>query len=231
MTNPITDYVGKALLPRTILKIDHIKMKNRMVPTLERALGLVGKVELYFAFDDPYAAIAVPKIFKMLTNRDVEPAFYPIVRRGIENDPDLDKRRAYAMEDARRLAASLGMEIIRKEAPTSEETAFVAAWAEAGREDGDEYFFIEKALSYIWKSNDAINRENITEVYLDAFDQDPPDDFSVYEARVRKNEKRLVKKGHWESPAALVYGQWYFAHERLDQIAERLDYLGRRAWK
>jgi 2-hydroxychromene-2-carboxylate isomerase len=44
--------------------------------------------------------------------------------------------------------------------------------------------------------------------------------------RLAANRARQLRKGHWESPAARVQGEWFFAHERIPQIEERLSYLG-----
>jgi hypothetical protein len=43
---------------------------------------------------------------------------------------------------------------------------------------------------------------------------------------VRRNERRMRRRGPYDTPAAWVHGQWFFAHDRPAQIAHRLDQLG-----
>ena len=45
---------------------------------------------------------------------------------------------------------------------------------------------------------------------------------------MRRNEKLMRRRRPYDTPAAWVHGQWFFAHDRLVQIGERLDSLG---WK
>jgi hypothetical protein len=36
----------------------------------------------------------------------------------------------------------------------------------------------------------------------------------------------MRRRGPYDTPAAWVHGQWFFAHDRPEQIAHRLDQLG-----
>jgi hypothetical protein len=36
----------------------------------------------------------------------------------------------------------------------------------------------------------------------------------------------MRRRGPYDTPAAWVHGQWFFAHDRGAQIADRLDALG-----
>jgi 2-hydroxychromene-2-carboxylate isomerase len=49
---------------------------------------------------------------------------------------------------------------------------------------------------------------------------------AVGDAELAANAKRMRGKGMYDTPAAWVAGEWFFAHERVDSICERLDYLG-----
>lgn len=46
------------------------------------------------------------------------------------------------------------------------------------------------------------------------------------DAELAGNAKRMRGKGIYDTPAAWIDGEWFFAHERLDSIGDRLDYLG-----
>jgi 2-hydroxychromene-2-carboxylate isomerase len=39
----------------------------------------------------------------------------------------------------------------------------------------------------------------------------------------------MYRRGPYDTPAVAIGRQWYFAHDRLAQIADRLDRLGWRA--
>jgi 2-hydroxychromene-2-carboxylate isomerase len=41
-------------------------------------------------------------------------------------------------------------------------------------------------------------------------------------------ERRMRRRRLYDTPVAVVHGEWFFAHERLAQIEHRLDDLG---WK
>ena len=43
---------------------------------------------------------------------------------------------------------------------------------------------------------------------------------------MRRNERLMRRRRPYDTPAAWVHGQWFFAHDRLAQIAARLDELG-----
>jgi 2-hydroxychromene-2-carboxylate isomerase len=46
------------------------------------------------------------------------------------------------------------------------------------------------------------------------------------ERAVHRNERRMRRLGPYDTPAAVIGRQWYFAHDRAAQIADRLDRLG-----
>lgn len=41
-----------------------------------------------------------------------------------------------------------------------------------------------------------------------------------------RSERSFRLRRLYDTPVAVVHGRWYFAHERLEQIAQRLDDLG-----
>jgi len=228
MDRCIKEWLGRAALPRAILSINRTRRKSRLRAMVRRGLMIGGRVELYFAFDDPCSAIALPALVEMVAGRDVTLELYPVLEHGIKGDPDIEKRRTYSLMDARRMGKRLGREITRSEPVERRAVEFLALWAEASRDSGDMDRFCQRALARLWSRDESPDPAIYEESYANTTGLAPPAESEKEDLlkRIRANEKRLSRKGHWESPAALVHGQWYFAHERLDRIAERLDYLG-----
>ena len=58
--------------------------------------------------------------------------------------------------------------------------------------------------------------------WRDANAGDPPPTCSG----ARAGERGMRRRRLYDTPVAVVHGQWFFAHERLSQIEHRLDELG-----
>lgn len=227
MDKCIKEYVSRSLLARGLLGLKRFRSRRKALPLIQRSLGTGGSLELYFAFDDPCSAIALPAISNMVVNRDLTLELYPVVERGIAGDPDLELRRAYYLKDAYRLGRRLGIDIKRSAPLDPSSVSFLAAWAESARETENIEEFSRLAISRIWSTSEkAISLPALASIYERSVGQKPPQDVSDYDEALAGNSARLVKKGHWDTPALLVYGEWYFAHERLEQIEDRLRMLG-----
>ncbi len=227
MDRCVIEWPGRALLPRTVVRLSRAKRRFKGKALFERMLGISGTIEFYFAFDDPYSAIALPKMMELVSDRELEIELFPLAEHGIPGDPDIDKRRAYSLADAARLGKRLGVEINRTSPLDPDKVLFLAAWAESAREVMCMDDFSERAMAMLWARDQEPGPGSYVEIYERTVGIDPLDDPSEYAEELEANLKRLRRKGHWEVPAALVYGQWYFAHERLEAIEERLDFLGR----
>ena len=46
------------------------------------------------------------------------------------------------------------------------------------------------------------------------------------EETLRRNERRMRRRGPYDTPAAVVGGRWYFAHDRPAQIVDWVEELG-----
>jgi 2-hydroxychromene-2-carboxylate isomerase len=153
----------------------------------------------------------------------VELVLKPVVTRGIAGDPAVDQKRRYAIVDARRLARRTGLVLSRREPLTPESTAFLAAWAAGAPQGPALTSFCVEALRHLWFATDGTIREaDYATLWRERFGGDPP----AKADRVRRNERLMRRRKPYDTPAAWVHGQWYFAHDRLVQIGERLDSLG-----
>src|SRR5690349_10447023 len=125
------DALTRRVLPRAIVALSQITWPARLGARLRRLTGRRGRVELFFAFDDPCSAVAVIDLAARVSGRAVRLSLKPVVTRGIPDDPALERKRRYAVVDARRLARRAGLELARVEPLDSEDTAFLAGWAAA----------------------------------------------------------------------------------------------------
>lgn len=215
----LRNYLQRAMAPRAVVALSRLPR----TPWAARK-----RVELYFAYDDPYAAVALPGLLRIVHARGARLSLYPLVERGIAGDPAAEQRRAYAIMDANRLAQRDGRRLSRKLPLTAGECAFLAAWTEAARHDTGSADFAAAVLEKLWfNSTGGVPREACAQLHRVHLHRDPPPDEAPWRQALARNARRLRRKGHWESPAARVGGAWYFAHERLPQIDARLAALRR----
>ncbi|HMJ32473.1 MAG TPA: hypothetical protein VK501_01045 [Baekduia sp.] len=227
----LADRLSRRVLPRAVVALARIDTPARMAARVRRRLGRSARVELYFAFDDPCSAVAVVDLAERLDGADMRLLLRPVLRRGIAGDPAVELKRAYAVQDARRLARRSGR-VLGRDAPIPPaDVAFLAKWAAAADGDGPALTaFCVAALSRLWLAPEApIDREDYTELWREAFGAEPPGEEVAADggsAPVRRNERRMARRGPYDTPAAWFHGEWSFAHDRPAQIAARLDDLG-----
>lgn len=231
------------------------RLRNRVVPTavvraarLQRALavgtlraaarlGRRPQVELYLAFDDPYAAVALPGLVHVCALQRAQLRIYPVVDHGLAGDPDAPLRRAHALIDADRLLQRTGQRLARKTALEPEAVRFAARWTEAARLKQRALPFASAAITWLWLElageDDRAPRTSIeaalSELYVRAVGEPAPaaEQAAALDARLAHNARQLRARGHWETPAARIAGQWFFAHERLSTIEALLAEVNR----
>lgn len=227
MTGPAADRLARHTVPGAIIALSHVTWPARAGAAARRALGRRGRVELYFAFDDAASAVAVLDLAGRTAGRDVRLLLLPVVRRGIPGDPAADAKRRYAIVDAGRLARRSGLALARTEPLAAADTAFLAEWAAAGPAGPALNRFCAAALRRLWlESAGPPDREECAALWREHLGGEPPADGA---GAVRRNERRMRRRGPYDTPAAWIHGQWFFAHDRLAQIGGRLDDLGWRA--
>jgi 2-hydroxychromene-2-carboxylate isomerase len=181
------------------------------------------RLELFIAFDDPCSAVAALDLSDRLSGRPVEIVPMPVIARGIAGDPAVGQKRSYAVADARRLARRAGLTLAREAPLAAADAAFLAEWVAAAEPDPALLAFTVAALRRLWFERDGpIERGAFIELWREHIGSEPRPDG----AAVRAAEKRMARRGPYETPAAWVAGRWYFAHDRPGQICEWLDELG-----
>ena len=218
----------RAVLPRLLLRATRASHAVRQgVVRAESALGSRPRVDLYFAFDDPYGVIAVGEMVELTRRHGADLIVYPVVDHGIRSDPDLPLRRAYALKDADRLLRRSGRTLSRKTEIESKDVHFLAAWTEAARARDAAAPFAAAALSELWLAEEGtIDEKRYREIYDSTVHAAPPAPSASLDADLARNAARLRSRGHWETPAVWVAGEWFFAHERASQVGELLTRLG-----
>jgi 2-hydroxychromene-2-carboxylate isomerase len=220
------DILQKVLMPRLLVAWFSTRWPGQLWAWLLRCLGGRAEVELYFAFDDPYSVVALP-LLEVAARRHTELSLYPLVERGMDQDPALEQRRRFAIEDSLRLLRRRGLGLRRRSPLAPADTAFLAAWTEALRGRPQMQAFAAAALTRLWLNSDGTVRpEDYAGLFRELTGEAPPAADGVLVQRLAANRARQLRKGHWESPAARVQCEWFFAHERIPQIEERLSYLG-----
>jgi 2-hydroxychromene-2-carboxylate isomerase len=219
------DMLARRVVPSAVIALSQISWPSRLGAASRRALGRRGRVELFFAFDDPCSAIAVIDLAERVSGRDVLLLLKPVVKRGISDDPAAELKRRYAIADAQRLGRRRGLMLTRTEPLTAEGTRFLADWAASAPQGPSLERFCVNALRQLWLAGDGrVHSDDYAAPWREQFGGAPP--AAGGDRAVRRNERLMKFRGPYDTPAAWVHGQWFFAHDRLAQIGERLDDLG-----
>jgi 2-hydroxychromene-2-carboxylate isomerase len=219
----VADALARRTLPRALVAASQVTLPARLVAGARRRRGERGRVELFFAFDDPCSAVAVLDLSARLVGRPVDLLAMPVIDRGIDGDPAVAWKREYAITDARRLARRDDLTLVREAPLPAATTAFLAEWVAAAKPDPVLLAFTVAALRRLWFERDGpVGHEVFLELWREHMGSEPRPD----RAAVRANEKQMARRGPYETPAAWIAGRWYFAHDRPGQICEWLDELG-----
>lgn len=217
----------RRVLPSLVVRLSRRVTLPQRWARLRARLGWPPRLELYFAFDDPYAVVALPGLLGLLRHRPARLRLYPLIERGIPADPAAAARRHHALIDTGRLLGRGARRLTRSAPLNPDSTAFLAAWTQAARAEPGAAAFAAAALEQLWlSSNGPVRREDFVDLHRRLLGRDPPRiDAETRHSALAGNHRRLLAKGHWESPAARLEGEWFFAHERLPHLERRLAQL------
>ena len=230
-SRPVRKKLEKEWVPLLILKLSMFTLPFRLAAAARRATGRRGRLQFFFAYDEPTSAYALLELARTVRGRRVRIELVPVVDRGIEGDSALDRKRAYGLVDGRRLARRIGLEMGRSEPVEPGSVRFLAAWTALGPQGPALEGFAEEAMSRLWFGGDEpVERDRFASLWRERLGSDPPDENSPEAAAaLRSNERRMARSGPYETPAAKIGGRWDFAQDRPRQIGTWLDELGWRA--
>lgn len=221
-----SDRLKRRVIPYLISSLSRITWPSRTLAAVRRVFGRSGRVELYFAFDDPPSAYAVIDLADRLAGRQVIFDLAPVVRRGIGDDPAVEDKRRYAVVDGRRLGRRIDLTLSRSAPIAPQDTAFLAGWVAAAPRGPALTRFCVEACRQLWFHSDGpVLTDDYVALWRECLGGESPSE-SEGVAAVRKDEARMKHRGPYDTPAAWVHGQWFFAQDRSAQIADRLDDLG-----
>lgn len=159
------------------------------------------EVELFIAFDDAASAVALLALSRALTDLAAKLVVRPVVERGIADDPARERKREFAVVDAIRRADALGLEpLVRREPLPAVDGA---RWAVVA----DDESTAVAVMRHLWFGGAAPQRPQ-------------------HHCPTSSAEQRMRDLGMYDTPAAWVHGEWFFAHERVEQIVDRVCSLG-----
>jgi 2-hydroxychromene-2-carboxylate isomerase len=203
----VRDRLQRRVIPRLIVQLSTIRAPARLAAAARRLRERRGIVQLFVAFDDPLSAVALVELADRVRGRQIDLVVEPVVERGIPGDPAVDAKRRFAVVDAGRLAQRYGRTLVRDEPISAEDAAPLARQAAALQGEERVRYAVE-AMQQLWfgaSGTPLAGPEGET------------------------SEPAFKRRRLYDVPVAVVGGEWFFAHERLETIEERLDDLGWRA--
>ena len=215
--------VTRRVIPSAVIALSTVTWPARGRAALGRARGGRARLELFFAFDDPCSAVAVPEIVVACAARPVDVVLLPVVQRGIPGDPAVSDKRREALVDARRRARRASREILRAEPLAPGDTAFLARWAAAAPQGPRLEAFCLRALAALWFETAGPVLEADYAAIWRAELHGPP---VSGEGAALRAEALMRRRGPYDVPAAVAGGRWFFAHDRPEQVGDWLDELG-----
>ena len=220
----LKDRLTRRTGPSLVIATAGVRAHQRLSAARRRRAGGSEQVEVFFAFDDALSAVALIGLAQVAADRSVNLVATPVVNRGIEGDPAVEWKRSYSVVDAARLAARDGTKFARTTPIRPQETRYLAEWVSAREPESRVTDFAVAAARELWVEGTPASA---SEVFARLWDEHtgtaPPGPVTE---RVAANEARMVSNDLYDTPVAMVRGQWFFAHERLERIASTLDELG-----
>ena len=220
----LKDTLTRRVGPRLLIASAGVKPAPKLAAKLLRNRGGSDQVELFFAFDDPLSAVALLDLSQRLGAYQSDLVALPVVDRGMVGDPAVEWKRNYAILDATRLAARTGIKFARQEKIAPQSVRYLAEWVSAREPHPSVTAFCVDAVRAIWVDGvDPTDQAHFVRIWDERVGVAAPGPGT---GRVVANEQRMAKRGPYDVPAAWVRGQWFFAHERGERLAETLNELG-----
>ncbi len=222
--SPLAEQLARRVAPRLLAASANVTLPARLHAAASRLAGRRGRLELFFAFDDPCSAVAVLDLLDRTATRQLDVVLLAVVRRGMAGDPAVEQKRAYGLLDAQRLARRRVARPLGRTRPLApSDTAFLAEWVAGAAQGPALTAFCRATLERLWLSDGSpVAASELLELWREHVGGEPRRDGGA----LRRNEARMARRGPYETPAAWVAGRWYFAQDRPTQICAWLDELG-----
>lgn len=197
----------KNLAVRHIFSIDRRNGRREKAEKARQAEGTRHRIEYFHQVDDPYSHLLVQLLPEFLRRYDVDLVCHLVSPPNDASAPDRPRLRAYARQDAERLAHRLGLDFKDcGEQPSAARIKDANSALLIAIEGGD---FLETAppLGHaLWSGGDL-----------------PP---AAFEPDLTQGDARRDALGHYLGGMLYYAGEWYWGPVRLHYLETRLRDLG-----
>jgi len=221
----VRDFARRVILPSAALWVLESKAQGAVRSRIAKLRGRDPRAELFVAFDDPYAPLALAAAAELASLYRIDFDVFPILKRGTAGDANLDRRRRYSVLDARRLARRRGIELAHDEPVDPARIEKLTYWVEAARAHDCHRQLATAFAARLWAKKTLPDFGELYALYKQKVDAEPPRNLLLARHRVRQNEARLVRRGHWDSSAMWLEGKLFMSYERREQMADYLREL------
>jgi 2-hydroxychromene-2-carboxylate isomerase len=188
-------------------------MRNRVSQERKRIAQEKSHIIEYFhQADDPYSHLMVQVLTELPDKYDIQIIPYLVSPPTKEAAPELEKLNSYALTDAERLAAKLGLSFTNN-AQLPSDDAVTEAQSALAKSIIDGCFF-ENVIAIgtaLWRG------EDIPDAGVSSGD---------LIRHLEMNNAARAKRGHYLGATLYYAGEWYWGLDRLHYLEERLRSLG-----
>jgi 2-hydroxychromene-2-carboxylate isomerase len=195
------------------------KRARRFAELRRRLTRRAHVVSVFLELDDPYSYLLSQYLPNLAEHYDIEMRLYLTQALGGDFRPHADMQARYAEQDCKRLALELGIPFLDKGQAPPVEYRKALINALTSNPDGPDFAAeLLHAIELYWRGDSAEVSRRVSNASQSV----------AGDAIMRKNQRRLVKLGHYDSATIYYAGEWYLGVDRLHYLTERLDALG--AW-
>ena len=196
------------------IKRGWFEIQRRLIPSLNR-------VVFYHRVDDPYSFLLLQTIPRFLEDFKVKLEIRLVLDLSEGLNPEPEKARLYAIEDAKRLAKFHGLTFAEDAQPPSYDDALKATAILLKHSNRPKLLhLVSEVTGALWGTSTTT-----FESCLKRYGMIPE---AQAKKRLKESRDQLLKSGHYTS-AMLHYGhEWYWGIDRLGHLAERLNKPGLR---
>ncbi len=172
--------------------------------------GRPANLRFFFAFDDPYVALAIEAVRALPEKYRANVEWLPVASAYDAMDAQFEMRRAYALQDAQRELGFGGNGQVLH-APSVEDALHASRMA-AALLPANRPRWVAAKIRHLWFGEAAPAEIPFEPLHADIV--------------LSNNAKTRAKLGHYDSGMLEMDRRWYWVYGRLDFLTERLDELG-----
>lgn len=177
------------------------------------------KITFYHRVNDPYSYLLLQTIPTLIECYNIKVNLEVVLTLPEDAYPEPEMLEAYAIEDSMRSAEFYGLSFpTNPTQPSLEQSKFATAIL-LGQEKSENLFQIALEVTGTLWGNGTTTLESCANRYGKSADED-------LDAIIKKQQDKIVNKGHYLSGTLHYGGEWYWGVDRLSFLLERLKGLG-----